>query len=71
MNVIRNFLIALTVAAWLILVAVLAIQNITPVQLNVLVLTSMNLPFGILLAVSAGAGMVFGSLIWPILLRQR
>lgn len=50
-------------AIWLGAIALISIQNITPISLKFLVFESIQLPMGILLAISVGVGMVFGATI--------
>lgn len=67
MNFLRAFLIAAIVAAWLGAIAILSIQNITAVSLKFLAWTSIELPVGVLLAFSGGAGWLAGAtapLLW-------
>lgn len=53
-----NFLLALSAAVWVIAIAIIAVQNATPVAINFLTFQSVRLPFGVALAFSVAAGMV-------------
>ena len=68
-------LIALMVALWVVAIAVLSIQNVfimdesnspTLVSLKFLGLSSISLPFGVILAISAAIGMISMALLLPI-----
>lgn len=50
-------------AVWLGLVAVMSIQNIELVSLKFLLWESIQLPFGVLLAIAVGFGLIVGSFI--------
>lgn len=67
MRAIANLLTSLIVAAWIGAIAVLSIQNITPVSLRFITFESIQLPLGIVLAFSVGVGLVGGA-ITPVLL---
>lgn len=60
-------LIALILAAWMGTAAILAVQNFTPVSFKILTFQSIQVPFGVVLAFSAGLGAV-GTAIAPFLL---
>jgi uncharacterized integral membrane protein len=62
MNVIARLLTALILAAWIGMIAVFSIQNITDVSLKFLAFESIRLPVGVLLAFSVGSGMVLGAI---------
>jgi uncharacterized integral membrane protein len=50
--------ISLIAAAWIGAIAILAIQNFTPVTLNLLAFQSVEIPVGLVIAFSVGIGMV-------------
>lgn len=62
MNSIINLFTALIIAAWMVSLSVLSIQNITPVSLKFLTFESIKLPFGILLSFSAATGVLLGAI---------
>jgi len=70
MKFLANLAIATLVAAWLVTVAVLAIQNVRPVSLQFFGWSSIQVPFGVLLAAGVGLGCVLGTLA-PLLLPRR
>jgi uncharacterized integral membrane protein len=49
---------ALIPALWVAAVAIVAVQNATPVSIRLLTLQSIEIPFGVLLAFGAAGGMV-------------
>jgi len=66
MKTLANLLTSLILAAWIGAIAILAIQNFTPVSLKFLAFESIQLPVGIVLAFSVGIG-VIGGAIAPVL----
>lgn len=71
MRTIANLLLAAVLAGWLIFVATLSIQNITPVSLKFFTLRSVEIPFGVLLTFSVGAGLGIGAIAPLWLARNR
>ncbi|WP_198806144.1 hypothetical protein [Leptolyngbya sp. BL0902] len=55
-------LLALIPALWVVAIAIVAVQNATPVSLRLLMLQSIEIPFGVLLAFGAAGGMVVAAL---------
>ncbi|QQE67136.1 hypothetical protein GFS31_38480 [Leptolyngbya sp. BL0902] len=53
---------ALIPALWVVAIAIVAVQNATPVSLRLLMLQSIEIPFGVLLAFGAAGGMVVAAL---------
>ncbi len=51
-------LLALIPALWVAVIAIVAVQNATPVSIRLLTLRSIEIPFGVLLAFGAAGGMV-------------
>jgi len=51
------------IAVAMVLMAVLSIQNITPISLKFIVFRSVEIPFGVLLAFSFGVGLIFGAIV--------
>jgi uncharacterized integral membrane protein len=68
MKTITNLLTSLILAGWVAAIAILSVQNATLVSLKFLVFHSIQLPVGVVLAFSAGAGVVGGA-IFPLLWR--
>lgn len=58
--------IAMVLALGLISLALLTIQNVTPVALSFLTLQSIEMPVGLLLVFSLAGGLVVGSLLAPL-----
>ena len=63
MKTIANFLTSLILAGWIGMIAILSIQNFTPVSVKFLAFESIQLPIGIVLAFSAGIGLIGGALV--------
>ncbi len=61
-----SFISSLLIAAWIILIAVLSIQNVTDVSLRFLVFESIRMPIGVVLAISAAVGMIAQPLLFSI-----
>lgn len=68
MNTIANLLTSLILAIWVGAIAILSVQNFSSVSLKFLIFQSVEIPAGLVLAFSAGAGMLGGA-IAPILWR--
>lgn len=66
MKALINLLISLVLASWVIGIAVLSVQNATPISLTFLGFQSIQLPVGVVLAFSAGAGLVGGAIALPL-----
>ncbi|WP_272121751.1 MULTISPECIES: DUF1049 domain-containing protein [Spirulina] len=65
MRAIANLLTAILIGAWLIAVATLSIQNVTPLAIRFLNLQSVEIPFGVLLTFAVVVGLVVG-MVLPI-----
>lgn len=61
-----RFLTSLILAAWVSGIALIAIQNATPVSLQFLGVRSVEIPIGLVLAFSAAIGMVGTSLVFGL-----
>lgn len=55
-------LLAIIPALWVAAIAIVAVQNATPVSIRLLMLRSIEIPFGVLLAFGAAGGMVVAAL---------
>lgn len=60
-------LVALVPALWVVAIAIIAVQNATPVSFQLLTLQSIEIPFGVLLAFCAAAGMLLAALVLLVL----
>jgi uncharacterized integral membrane protein len=58
---------AVVPALWVIAIAIIAVQNATPVSVRLLTLQSIEIPFGVLLAFCAAAGMLATALVLLVL----
>ncbi|MDX2228583.1 MAG: DUF1049 domain-containing protein [Leptolyngbyaceae cyanobacterium bins.349] len=65
MKTLATTLTALILAGWMGAAAILAVQNFTPVSFKILTFQSIEVPFGVMLAFSAGIGAI-GAAIAPI-----
>jgi uncharacterized integral membrane protein len=54
-------------AVWVVAIAIVAVQNATPVSFRLITLQSIEMPFGVLLAFFAAAGMVATALVLLVL----
>lgn len=62
-----KLLVALIPALWVALIAIVSVQNATPISLQFLGLRSIEIPFGVVLALFAAASMVLTALLLPAL----
>ncbi len=67
MKALSTLLTALILTAWIGGSAILAVQNFTPVSLRLLGLQSIQVPLGLVLAFSAGLGLVATAIATPLL----
>lgn len=67
----RHLSLSLLLSFWISAIAILSVQNATPVSLNFLLFESVQIPVGILLAFSASLGLLAGLLILPWGRRER
>ena len=58
---------AVVPAVWVVAIAIVAVQNATPVSFRLITLQSIEIPFGVLLAFCAAAGMVATALVLLVL----
>ncbi|MBF2008995.1 LapA family protein [Chlorogloeopsis fritschii PCC 9212] len=56
----------IVIAVWVVAIAILSVQNATPVSLRFITFQSIQLPVGLLLAFCAGVGMIGMALIQPL-----
>lgn len=60
-----NFLASLLLATWVSAIALVSVQNATPVSLRFLMWQSVQIPIGLLIGFSASIGMVGAALVLP------
>ncbi|MEH2179877.1 LapA family protein [Nostoc sp.] len=63
---IAPFLTSLVVAVWVIAIAIISVQNATPVSLKFLTFQSIQIPMGLVLAFSAVVGLISMALLQPL-----
>ena len=66
MKPIANLLTSLVLAIWVVAIAILSVQNATLVSLKFLSFESIQLPVGLVLAFSAGVGIIGMALVQPL-----
>lgn len=59
-------LISLILALWVVAIAIISVQNATPVSLKFLTFESVQIPVGLFLAFSAGAGLIGTAILQPL-----
>jgi uncharacterized integral membrane protein len=62
-----RFALAVIPAVWVVAIAIIAVQNATPVSVRLLNLQSIEIPFGVLLAFCAAGGMLGTALLLVVL----
>ncbi len=67
MRSLSTLLISLLLALWIGAIAIIAVQNATPVTLRFLGLQSIQVPFGVVLAFSAMVGIGMTAIAQPLL----
>ncbi|MBD6616857.1 LapA family protein [Komarekiella sp. 'clone 1'] len=65
MKTLAPFLISLVVAIWVVAIAIISVQNATPVSLKFLTFQSIQIPLGLVLAFSAGLGLIGMAVLQP------
>jgi len=74
MKAFANLLTSIIVAGWISAIAILSIQNFTPVSLKFLSFETIQIPVGIVLAFSVAVGVIGGAIapiLWQLAGRQR
>jgi uncharacterized integral membrane protein len=67
MKALINLLLSLILAAWIGAIAILSVQNFTPVSLKFLAFQSFEIPVGLVLAFSVGLGLMGTAIVQPLL----
>lgn len=60
--------VSLVIAIWIVAIAILSVQNATPVALKFFTFQSIQLPAGVILAFAAAVGAISGAAIAPLAL---
>ncbi|MGB3651124.1 MAG: LapA family protein [Rivularia sp. (in: cyanobacteria)] len=66
MKTIVNLLISIIVALWIMAIAIISVQNATPVSLRFLTFETIQIPVGLMLAFCVAVGMIVTSLLQPL-----
>lgn len=70
MKNIANLIACLMLASWAIAIAIFSVQNATPVSLKLLGFESIQIPVGVVLALSGGIGVVLGAIALSLFTRS-
>lgn len=66
MKTLAPFFTSLVVAIWVVAIAIISVQNATPVSLKFLTFQSVQIPAGLVLAFCAGIGLIAMALLQPL-----
>ncbi|WP_017654945.1 lipopolysaccharide assembly protein LapA domain-containing protein [Fortiea contorta] len=66
MKSIVNLLISVIVAVWVVAIAIISAQNAEPISLRFFAYQSIKIPFGLVLAFSAGVGLIGIAVLQPL-----
>jgi uncharacterized integral membrane protein len=66
MKILVNLLISVILAGWLLAIAVISVQNATPVSLRFLAFQSIQIPMGLVLALSVAMGLLIVPILQPL-----
>ncbi len=66
MKNLANLLTSLVVAIWVVAIAIISVQNATPISLKFFTFESIQIPLGLVLAFSAGVGIIGIALLQPL-----
>lgn len=61
-----NLLLSTIVALWIMAIAIVSVQNATPVSLRFITFESIQIPVGLVLAFSVGFGMIGTNVLQPL-----
>ncbi|MBK1986029.1 DUF1049 domain-containing protein [Sphaerospermopsis aphanizomenoides BCCUSP55] len=61
-----NLFISIVIAGWVLAIALISVQNATPVSLRFLVFQSIQVPFGLILAFFVAGGLVGVAILQPL-----
>lgn len=62
MKILTPFLTSLILSGWICASAIVAVQNFTPVSFRIFTFQTIEVPFGVVLALSAGLGAIVAGL---------
>ncbi|BAY85392.1 hypothetical protein NIES267_48920 [Calothrix parasitica NIES-267] len=65
-----NLVLSIIIALWIIAIAIISVQNATPVSLRFLTFESIQIPVGLLLTFFVAIGIIATSFIQPLLLKS-
>jgi uncharacterized integral membrane protein len=66
MKTFSSLLVSIVIAVWVVAIAIVSVQNAQPISLRFLSFQSIQVPFGLVLAFSAGAGIIAMALLQPL-----
>ncbi|MTJ10338.1 DUF1049 domain-containing protein [Anabaena sp. UHCC 0204] len=66
MKILVNFLISIIIAIWVVAIALISVQNATPISLRFLGFQSIQIPFGLMLAFSVAVGLLSAAVLQPL-----
>ncbi len=66
MKTVANLITSIIIALWVVAIAIISVQNYTPVSLKFVTLQSIQISVGIILALGAGIGMIGMTVIQPL-----
>lgn len=66
MRTLANLLTSILLASWVVAIAILSVQNATPVSLRFINIESIQIPVGLMLAFWVGVGIIGMGLIQPL-----
>jgi lysylphosphatidylglycerol synthetase-like protein (DUF2156 family) len=70
LKILANFLILLIIAVWVVVIALISVQNASPVSLKFLVFQSIQIPFGLMLAFAVAVGLLSVAILQPLWERE-
>jgi uncharacterized integral membrane protein len=66
MKSLANLLTSLVIAFWVIAIAIVSVQNAEPISVKFFSYQSIQIPFGLVLAFSAGVGIITTAIVQPL-----
>ena len=66
LKILANVLILLIIAIWVVAIALISVQNATPVSLQFLVFQSIQIPLGLMLAFAVAVGLLGTAVLQPL-----